>query len=69
MQTGTVINKDDLTIGQMDRKIKSLEQELVKERNINEENRHEMLALEKDITAVGHHGNSRECDLQNKLDE
>lgn len=69
MQTGTVINKDDLTMGQMDRKIKALEQELVKERKINDENRQEMLALEQDIATVGQNGNNRECDLQNKLDE
>ena len=49
MQTGSVINKDDLTMAQLERKIRQLEQELTKERKINEENRQEMVVLEKDI--------------------
>ena len=64
-----MLNKDDLTMGQMERKIRQLENELAKERRVNEENRMEMVQLEKEIEEIGKHGNNRECDLQNKLDE
>ena len=66
---GTESSKDDLAIGQLQRKISILQQELDQERQTNQENKQEMEKMMSDINIISEMGTNREIVLQKKLDE
>ena len=69
MHKGTEGTKDDQMISLLRREVRSLEQKLALEKQVNEDNREEMRRLERDIEMLGQAGTNTECILQNRLDE